>query len=441
MKILFILPEYYPHSGGGISTYYQQYIRALQPYCDEIKVIVGSGYVQSKDIFDHEGVIVEYLKPELYNYYLDKFTLYDLLPDFKRDLASAWAIWHQANQANGFDVVECTDFSLGFIPWVINHTKPVVTRLHGSTGQISLHELSLPADLTTTFYQQAELTLLPKCDLLISHSAANAEFWNQLIDNNKVIVSYPVYEHNNQPLPLPDREDHGLVTARIQRWKGPVTLCEVYNTLTIKPTIKWYGRDMLYTSQQSTSDYLKQQFPNVWGKYIIPHKDVTNTTISRFQQKAKFGIVPSTWDMFNFSVLEFMAAGTPVICSDGAGASELIEHRKNGFVYPAADQDALAGCINTLNNMSAVDYESMCNAATETIKQKLAAKIIIPANLLFYKDIICQFVASPSNHYFDSLYKPAEQHYNIAAVLNKQPLKKLTAYYIKRLKLKLLSKK
>jgi len=440
MKILFILPEYYPHSGGGISTYYEQYIEALQPHCDKIKVIVGSGYTQANDIFEHTGVSVEYLKPALYQKYLHKFTLYDLLPDFKRDIAAAWAMWEQAKQGDGFDLIECTDFSLGFIPWVIDPTKPVITRLHGCAGQISLHEHGVAADLSTSFFQQTELLLLPKCDQLISHSEANRQFWNNTLNLNKVIKVNPVYSAVYDPLPLSQRENFGAVTARLQRWKGPVELCKAYRLVKDKPFIKWIGRDTVYENGITTGDYLRQNFSDIWEKGIISHSSMPHAQILQLQQKAKFGVVPSTWDMFNFTCLEFMAAGTPVICSDGAGVSGLIQHNINGFKYAGNDPQALADCLKNLNSISENDYNRIAGAALETIKTELSPDKVIPVNMELYQSTISNFKPVSSNAHINALYKPSDQDHHISSILNKQPLKKLTKYYAGRLLSKLLGK-
>ncbi|MFA6087623.1 glycosyltransferase family 4 protein [Mucilaginibacter sp.] len=440
MNILFILPEYYPHSGGGISTYYDQYIRALQPYCNKIKVIVGSGYTHADNAFEHNGISVEYLKPALYQKYLNKFKLYDLLPDFKRDIAAAWAMWEQARQGDGFDLIECTDFSLGFIPWVVDHAKPVITRLHGSAGQISLHEPGIPADLSASFFQQTEFLLLPKCDQLISHSEANRQFWNNSFNLNKVVKVNAVYTDVYEPLPLSQRESFGLVTARLQRWKGPVELCKAYRLLKDTPPIKWIGRDTVYEKGITTGSYLKQNFSDIWGNHIIYHPPVPRAQLLQLQQKAKFGLVPSTWDMFNFTCVEFMAAGIPAICSDGAGAADLVQHNKNGFKYAGDDIQALANCLETINNLTGQDYNRIAGAALETIKTELSPGNVMPVNLELYQTTISTFKPIPSNAYFDALYKPSDQNHPISSILNKQSLKKLTKYYADRIRSKLLGK-
>lgn len=441
MKILFILPEYYPHSGGGISTYYEHYIKALLPHCDQIKVIVGSGYTQADNNFEHEGIIVEYLKPALYRQYLNRFTQYDLLPEYKNNIAAAWAMWQQSSQGEGYDIIECTDFGLGFIPWVVEHAKPVITRLHGSYGQIMLHENNSVADLAIPFTQQTELLLLKLCDQLITHSKANAQYWDNLLGTNVTQHIYPVYEKTTQPVSFSEREKYGLVTARIQKWKGPVELCEAYGLLKNQPIINWFGNDRMYTEQQSTNSYLKETFAGVWGKSILPHAPVPHDQVRVLQQKALFGVVPSTWDMFNFTCVEFMAAGTPLICSDGAGAGELIVNGANGFKYAADNVEALAECITKLTELDEDEYYQMATKSTQTIKSELSSHKLIPVNLQVYKSVLDSFKPTSSNTFLNSTYKPSDIKYNISHVLNKQPLKKLLSYLINRINLKISGKK
>lgn len=438
MKILFILPEYLPHSGGGISTYYQHYIQAIKPHCEKISVIVGSGYVQAYDQFDHDGVTVEYLKPDLFLQYSAMFSKYDLLPEFKNNIAAAWAMWEQAGQGKGFDLIECTDFGLSYIPWAIHHHKPLITRLHGSSGQIALHEHPINGGLMAEVYRQAELALLPLSDSLITYSLANQTFWNQMLNLKSVHHFRPVYSISSHPTPYEKRENFGLVTARVQRWKGPVQLSAALQLIKSAPLIKWIGRDMPFNERMSTGAHLKTEFPTIWDKKIVPQLPLPNEEIKRIQQKAKFGIVPSTWDMFNFSCLEFLAAGTPVICAEEAGVSELIEHGKNGFKYPANDSEALGDCIRTVMELDEKSYHQIAQAGLDTVKTFLSATALNPAYLEHYKSVISNFKPTSSNVFLIDSYSPSDHRYLIAPILDKQPLKKLLIYIYHRLKSKYL---
>lgn len=435
MNILFVLPEYYPHSGGGISTYYQHYIKAIRPHCQHVKVIVGSGYVQGTDKFEHEGVEIAYLDPVLYHEYLARFDKLTFLPEYRNNIAAAWAMWQQANQGDGFDVIECTDFGLGYVPWLIHHNKPVITRLHGSAGQIALHENSSDTGPGIDANMHTELTLLPLSDSIITHSRANQQFWSGMLKGTDIQYLPPVYcPVMASPLSLSERDNYGLITARIQKWKGPGELCKAVGELKTPVPLKWYGRDVAYDKVLTTNEYLQLSYPNIWCKLIEVNKPVNHQEVLAMQQRAKFGVVPSVWDMFNFTCVELMAAGTPVICADGAGAAELIEHGYNGYTYAANDTHALAECITIMNSLTESEYNSMATAAQKTIEEKLNSPELIEAYMNEYALVLENFISSRANIFLEKIYSPGNESQTLEEVLNKQPLKKLVQYLLKRIK-------
>jgi glycosyltransferase involved in cell wall biosynthesis len=440
LKIIFILPEYYPHSGGGMCTYYLHYIRAIRPYCEKIKVIVGSGYDQRDENYSLDGVEIEYLQTSLYYKYLSQFEKFDLLPEFKRNLAAAWAMYEQANEGDGFDVIECTDFGLGFVPWVIRHHKPVITRLHGSRGQIALNENERPDGIIGDFTRQTELLLLPLCDSLITYSKANRDYWNELFGNEKVIKIDPVFNTwADEPLPLPQRDRYGLVTARVQQWKGPVQLCEALAELGPEeaPLVKWIGRDMPYNGQESTAVYLTRNFPRIWNSRLQHQAALPNEQIKLLQQNARIGIVPSTWDMFNFTCLEFLSAGTVVICADGAGCSDLITSGLNGFIYGSLDPSGLAECLRLVNRLDEEAYQEIALAGLAMIRERLSPERLVPQNISQYESVISNFKSRSSNQFFETAYVPSGRPFPIGEVLDTLPLKQLLGYITKRLKAKI----
>lgn len=80
------------------------------------------------------------------------------------------------------------------------------------------------------------------------------------------------------------------------------------------------------------------------SEYYKEYKDVCEFTgfvmkneVILYCSKADILIFPSLADGFGLSVLEALACGLPVICSQNAGVSDLIVDGYNGFVVPAAD--------------------------------------------------------------------------------------------------------
>lgn len=427
------MPEYYPHSGAGISTYYLQYIKALRPYAESIKVIVGSGYVHSEDKYLVNNVEIEYLNPDIYNNYLKKFEKFNFIPVYKKNIAAAWAMWQQSMQGDGYDIIECCDFGMGYIPWLVNHNKPVIVRLHGSEGQIELKEPNLHQTVFGDANRQTELLLLAKADRLITHSKTNALFWELALVNKKVEYIPPVFETDVLPIPFSKKDDFGIVCARIQQWKGPDILCNGLKTESkIINNIKWFGRDTALTSNQSKSAQLAQDYPEIWGRQIHPLPPLSNKLIKAEQIKAKFAVVPSTWDMFNFTVLENMAAGTPVVCSEETGASDLIINGINGFKFSVNNVAQLSDRLWSVNNLTEPEYELMVKKGLETIRM-LASEKIIPNNLNIYQEIIQNFIYSKSNFYLETIYKPTNTVKDFNKILDGQSLKNLTQYLFKRI--------
>ena len=94
-------------------------------------------------------------------------------------------------------------------------------------------------------------------------------------------------------------------------------------------------------------------------------------------QEAKAMLLPSTSETFGLAILEAWAAGTPIISSRTSGASSLIKHQENGWLfnldqprdYLAALKEALAGdddtrrVIDTARTLVRSTYDTVVAAA------------------------------------------------------------------------------
>lgn len=72
--------------------------------------------------------------------------------------------------------------------------------------------------------------------------------------------------------------------------------------------------------------------------------------IETFYNMCSIYVQPSVTEAFGIEILEAMSYGKPVIASDGAGASELIENGKNGFVTSKRDWWSIADKIAALKS-------------------------------------------------------------------------------------------
>src|SRR5690242_12832987 len=131
MRLLFILPEYLPHPGGGIATFYQN----LLPFCvsqgHQVRVILGSTHTQGDAQYELDGVVIEQLKPALYRQYCTRFRRFSVFPELQGYLAAAWAAHEQAGRGEGYDLIEVADWGMAYVPWIVSEpVAPVQVQLH-----------------------------------------------------------------------------------------------------------------------------------------------------------------------------------------------------------------------------------------------------------------------------------------------------------------------
>jgi glycosyltransferase involved in cell wall biosynthesis len=71
----------------------------------------------------------------------------------------------------------------------------------------------------------------------------------------------------------------------------------------------------------------------------------TVSNVEEYLREADVLLRPSWTEGLPLAVIEALACGTPVICTDVPGNTDLIEHGINGLVYPVRDTDALSDQI------------------------------------------------------------------------------------------------
>ena len=104
---------------------------------------------------------------------------------------------------------------------------------------------------------------------------------------------------------------------------------------------------------------LKKQFNEKIESLNISHKiKLVNrqqgTQLKKYYKASDVFVFPTNRDTFGYVVLEALASGLPVVCSENAGASSFIENNKNGYVlHPQKDfTTSINSIINNMDNMS-----------------------------------------------------------------------------------------
>ena len=442
MRILFVLPEYAPHHGGGIVTFYEALLPELVRQGHEVDVLVGSAVESGGALYHRDGVRVSFLEKERFERYLPYFAHYKALPVLQRHLAAAWAIYDQAAKGATYDVVEVVDWGLLFVPWVIEGRVPSVVQLHGSTGQIDFRDPSPSTTLQGHVTRLLEAAVLRGADMLHTHSRANQAEWQE-VTGRSVAYLPPPLESQSHAAPSVERSrgDHGLVVGRVQYWKGPTVLCEALAQLGKQaPPVTWVGRDTAYgESGASMAAHLRSSYPEVWGEIVEPVGQVEPEEVARLQAEAGFVLVPSLWDVYNLTAVEAMRQGAVVVCSTGAGAVDVVEDGVNGFTFPAGDASALAETLRRVRALSDDERRGLSAAARATIEDVLAPHIIAAQKVEAYHGAAAHERKGNPDAWVTAATRPVQQSAGGTAVperslafLDQQPLRDILAYSLRR---------
>jgi glycosyltransferase involved in cell wall biosynthesis len=438
MKLLYVLPEYVTNAGGGIITFYRHFLPLLAEQGHEVRVIVGSGVVaqRSRPPVVIDRVSVEMLDDDLLDRHHTRFARYSAMPGLRRFLAGAWAMREQAGNGEGFDLVEAADWGLLFLPWVVAHGPPVVVQLHGSMGQIELHDPVRGEEAQGSLVRMLECGGVSNAVGAQAYSHSNGDFW-QRQSGRAVERILPAWK----PLRSIDdggrRGSRGLVVGRVQRWKGPEVLCQALRLMGASaPSIDWVGRDTPYQRRDvKTTDYLRQTWPDVWGRAVSHLHQRSFEQTARMQSKAAFMIVPSLWDTFNFTCVEAMGAGTPVVCSTGAGASELIEDGVNGFMFENGSAESLVGALERMLSMGETARSNLVDAARQTVLHELEPAKICSLRLAAYERLMQArpAIAPPNDDWLRLAAEPGEAgSHRELDFLHHFPLRSLIGHSVNR---------
>jgi glycosyltransferase involved in cell wall biosynthesis len=156
--------------------------------------------------------------------------------------------------------------------------------------------------------------------------------------------------------------------------KDPFTLLKAVGSLQLPMSILWIGEGELRGELEQRSIDLHHR--NVFVGFQ------NQSQIGRYYAAADALVLPSLSETWGLVVNEAMNFGLPVIVSDKVGcAPDLVIPGKTGFIFPAGDHVALAGCLEALAIDPDLRYE-MGQLAIEKVSEysvELAAEGIIEA--------------------------------------------------------------
>lgn len=376
MRLLYVLPEFPPDFGGGISTVYSKLLPILAQSGHSVTVLLASRDHLEKPRYAWRGVEVwplqnRYLKigKQLLDAWSHNAFLYHFLPP-------AWAAWHQAQDLGCFDIVEVTDWALLFIPWLVQaRRQSVVVSLHGSCGQADWYGEPGRRAGEGQLLRILESAILPLADKLVTNSTLNAQFWWSQCGVRPQVIP-PMAETQSRTslmLAAPEtgcsmpRSKRGTVVGRLQNWKGPEVVCKALRLLP-KQNVDWIGKDAPWKGGAiTTSTYLQSEYPDVLHQQLHLLGRLPVDSVQSHISEAAFHCIPSLWDVFNVTAIEAIYNDTPLICSTEAGAAMLVIDRQTGYLFDPQQPQQLAESIKSVQALSRRARQDLTTQAREHV--------------------------------------------------------------------------
>lgn len=115
--------------------------------------------------------------------------------------------------------------------------------------------------------------------------------------------------------------------------------------------------------------------------------------IPQLLSMSNIGVLSSSSESFSNTIVEYLAAGLPVVCTDVGGAREAVEDHVNGFVVPVGDYKAMADKIITIIQS---DKSKQMGIAS---RLKAEASFSLPNMMGHYQAIYAGYEAAHEKNY------------------------------------------
>jgi glycosyltransferase involved in cell wall biosynthesis len=112
--------------------------------------------------------------------------------------------------------------------------------------------------------------------------------------------------------------------------------------------------------------------------------------------------LPSRTEALSLAAIEAMALGRPVVHADVGGGAEIVEHGRNGFLFPPGDTAALAERLARLADPAA--RRRMGERARATVEERFTERAMVER----YEQVLLELEAARSKR--ENLRRPARAH-------------------------------
>jgi glycosyltransferase involved in cell wall biosynthesis len=189
-------------------------------------------------------------------------------------------------------------------------------------------------------YLSERLLLRNACKIIVPSIKTLSDIERMRIDVKKVAVIPPTCFYRNQQHIIRNNRNKLLFVGNLEPRKGLEVLINAvsnvpHSAVTLDIVGGYDRRDVYYR-------FLKKLVENKGlSNRIFFHGKVEESRMHSFYKDASIFAFPSLHEGYGMVLCEAMSFSLPIVASDIAPINEIVEDRKNGFLFPAGNSEAL----------------------------------------------------------------------------------------------------
>lgn len=272
---------------------------------------------------------------------------------------------------------------------------PIVVTLHGTIAQIDhINKKNGVLNENYPLIYSSEIISILVADEVITHTSRTSHNLERYFGKSGSVITPPFefFSGYFADVELPKTQQViGLVTGRLEVLKGVIDVLEALKSCInneVDLIIYWAGpSNGLGLTGEPIVQYLETSYPELWNTHFFWLGSRTSAEVATLQSQCDFLISPSYFDIFNFTVIEAMSFGKPVILSDSVGAKHLCKHKENSIIIPTRDVNALADAMQQLAQNP--EYrKNLGTKAEQTVREHFTIENMVNKRIVTYQSAV-----------------------------------------------------
>lgn len=213
----------------------------------------------------------------------------------------------------------------------------------GIKNKLIISERTDPSKYPTSKAGRIFRTLLyPLADKIVFQTEEAKNYFSKRIQRKGTIIVNPI--RDDLPLPIAGKREKTIIgvgsLGEQKNWAVALNACNLFFEKYSDYVLEIYGEGPLRSSLQEIID----NSPILRNRVEL--KGFSNDVVSKMTN-AQMYVSSSDYEGISNSMLEALAVGTPVICTDCpvGGARMFIKNGENGFLFPVRDSNKMAECM------------------------------------------------------------------------------------------------